>query len=154
MLKRLAMYPRQIAVTLRELGCIERTLFALSWMRDIDLQRRVGLGLNKGEARNALARAVFFRRLGELRDRSFESQAYRASGLNLLVAAIVPWNKKYLEDTLDALRSEGHRVPKESARHLAPLGWEYVSLTLNAVTSGHSAAHHPYSPPSSSSVNV
>jgi hypothetical protein len=33
------------------------------------------------------ARAIFFYRLGEMRDRSFESQAYRASGLNLLVAA-------------------------------------------------------------------
>ena len=92
MLKRLAVYPRQngLAVALREVGRIERTLFALSWMRDIDLRRRVSLGLNKGEARNALARAVFFHRLGELRARSFESQAYRASGLNLLVAAIHP----------------------------------------------------------------
>ncbi|EGH26057.1 Tn3 family transposase, partial [Pseudomonas amygdali pv. mori str. 301020] len=27
-------------------------------------------GLNKGEARNALAKAVFFNRLGEIRDRS------------------------------------------------------------------------------------
>jgi TnpA family transposase len=32
---------------------------------------------------------VFFHRLGELRDRSFENQIYRASGLNLLVAAII-----------------------------------------------------------------
>ncbi|GHM57491.1 hypothetical protein ECZU51_61610 [Escherichia coli] len=36
----------------------------------------------QGEARNALARAVFFNRLGEIRDRSFEQQRYRASGLN------------------------------------------------------------------------
>ena len=131
MLKRLAVYPRQngLAVALREVGRIERTLFALSWMRDIDLRRRVSLGLNKGEARNALARAVFFHRLGELRDRSFESQAYRASGLNLLVAAIILWNTKYLENTLHALRAEGQRVPIELARHLAPLGWEHVSLT-------------------------
>ena len=49
-------------------------------------------GLNKGEARNALARAVFFNRLGEIRDRSFEQQRYRASGLNLVTAAIVLWN--------------------------------------------------------------
>ena len=40
--------------------------------------------LEKGEARNALARAVFFYRLGEIRDRSFEEQSYRASGLSLL----------------------------------------------------------------------
>ena len=60
MLKRLAVYPRQngLAIALREVGRIERTLFALSWMRDIDLRRRVGLGLNKGEARNALARRI------------------------------------------------------------------------------------------------
>jgi hypothetical protein len=34
--------------------------------------------LNKGESRNQLARAVFFHRLGEIRDRSFENQAHRA----------------------------------------------------------------------------
>jgi hypothetical protein len=43
----------------------------------------VHIGLNKDEARNALARAVFFYRLGEIRDRSFEKQQYRASGLTL-----------------------------------------------------------------------
>lgn len=42
------------------------------------------VGLNKGEAKNALAKAVFFNRLGEMRDRSFENQRYRASGLNLV----------------------------------------------------------------------
>jgi TnpA family transposase len=52
----------------------------------------VNTGLNKGEARNALVRAVFFNRLGEIRDRSFEYQRYRASGLNLIVAAITLWN--------------------------------------------------------------
>ncbi|GHL78702.1 hypothetical protein ECZU34_64500 [Escherichia coli] len=48
-------------------------------------------GLNKGEARNSLAGAVFFNRLGEIRDRSFEQQRYRASGLNTVTAAIVLW---------------------------------------------------------------
>ena len=49
-------------------------------------------GLNKGEARNALARAVFFNRLGEIRDRSFEQERYRASGLIVVTAAFVLWN--------------------------------------------------------------
>jgi TnpA family transposase len=40
------------------------------------------------------ARAVFFNRLGELRDRTFENQRYRASGLNLVVAAIALWNTR------------------------------------------------------------
>jgi TnpA family transposase len=67
----------------------------------------VHAGLNKGEARNALARAVFFNRLGEIRDRSFEQQRYRASGLNLVTAAIVLWNTVYLERASNALRGHG-----------------------------------------------
>ena len=45
-------------------------------------------GLNKGELKNSLAKAVCFDRLGELRDRTFEAQRHRASGLNLVVGAI------------------------------------------------------------------
>jgi TnpA family transposase len=63
----------------------------LDWLQNVELRRRVHAGLNKGEAKNASARAVFFNRLGEVRDRSFEHQCYRASGLNLVIAAIVLW---------------------------------------------------------------
>jgi TnpA family transposase len=61
-LQKLSAYPRQngLAVALREIGRIERTLFTLDWLKNIDLRRRANAGLNKGEARNALARAIFF----------------------------------------------------------------------------------------------
>ncbi len=57
MLRKLGSYPRQngSAVALRELGRIERTLFILDWLQSVELRRRVHAGLNKGEARNALA---------------------------------------------------------------------------------------------------
>jgi hypothetical protein len=98
-LRKLSAYPRQngLALALRELGRIERTIFTLKWLQEPALRRRVSAGLNKGEARNALARAIFFHRLGEIRDRSFENQYNRASGLNLVTAAIVLWNTVYLE---------------------------------------------------------
>ena len=85
MIRKLASYPRQnsLHTALREVGRIERSLFMLEWMKDPEQRRRVQVGLNKGEARNALARAVFFNRQGDLRDRSFENHRYRASGLNL-----------------------------------------------------------------------
>lgn len=79
------------------------------------------MGLNKGESRNALARAVFFNRLGGIRDRSFESQCYRASGLNLVVAAIILWNTVYLEKAIAKLR-ENQDVPEEYLNYLSPLG--------------------------------
>ena len=86
-------------------------------------------GLNKGEARNALARAVFFNRLGEIRDRSFEQQRYRASGLNLVTAAVVLWNTVYLERAAHALRGNGHAVDDALLQYLSPLGWEHINLT-------------------------
>jgi TnpA family transposase len=131
MLRKLGAYPRQngLAVALRELGRLERTQFMLQWLQDPALRRRVHVGLNKGEARNALARAVFFNRLGELRDRRYENQRYRASGLNLVVAAIVLWNTVYLERAVAALRRRGQAVPDELLAHLSPLGWEHINLT-------------------------
>lgn len=131
MLRKLGSYPRQngLAVALRELGRIERTLFALDWMQNVELRRRVQIGLNKGEAKNALARAVFLNRLGEIRDRSFENQRYRASGLNLVVSAIVLWNTVYLERAVQALRDSGKDVDDKLLSHLSPLGWEHINLT-------------------------
>ena len=133
MLRKLGSYPRQngLAVALRELGRIERTLFILDWLQSVELRRRVQVGLNKGEARNALARAVFFYRLGEIRDRSFEQQRYRASGLNLVTAAIVLWNTVYIERAINALRAHGHSVDEDLLQYLSPLGWEHINLTGN-----------------------
>jgi len=131
MLRKLGSYPRQngLAVALRELGRIERTLFILDWLQSVELRRRVHAGLNKGEARNALARAVFFNRLGEIRDRRFEQQCYRASGLNLVTAAIVLWNTVYLERAVQALRGTEPPIDDALLQYLSPLGWEHINLT-------------------------
>jgi TnpA family transposase len=60
LLRRLGAYPRQngLALALREVGRIERTLFTLDWLEMPDLRRQATAELNKGEARHALARAV------------------------------------------------------------------------------------------------
>src|SRR5258708_27315518 len=73
MLRKLGAYPRQnaLALALREIGKLERTLFLLDYIQNIELRKRIHAGLNKGEARNPLARAVFFNRLGELRGRTY-----------------------------------------------------------------------------------
>jgi TnpA family transposase len=131
MMRKLGSYPRQngLSIALRELGRIERTLFILDWLQNVELRRRVHAGLNKGEARNALARAVFFNRLGEIRDRSFDQQSYRASGLNLVTAAIVLWNTVYIERAIKAQREAGKSIDDELLQYLSPLGWEHINLT-------------------------
>ena len=130
LLRRLAAYPRQnaLAKALREIGCVERTLFTLDWISDPALRRRSNAGLNKGEARNALARALFFHRHGEIRDRTFENQCYRASGLNLAVVAVILWNTVYLSRAVAELRAQNEAVPDDLLAHVAPLGWEHISF--------------------------
>ena len=90
---------------------------------------KIQAGLNKGEARNALARAVFMHRLGEIRDRKPENQSYRASGLTLLTAAISLWNTVYMERAVDALKRKGVKINEQLLSHLSPLGWEHINLT-------------------------
>jgi len=72
---------------------------------------------------------VFLNRLGEIRDRSFENQRYRASGLNLVVTAIILWNTVYLERSIQALRASGKDIDEALLPHLSPLGWEHINLT-------------------------
>ena len=114
---------------LRAFGRIERTLFTLQWLSDPALRRRSHAGLNKGEASNALRRAVFFHRQGEIRDRTFENQSFRASGLSLITAAIVHWNTVYLDRAVRYLRARGATVFDDLLTHVAPLGWEHIGLT-------------------------
>ena len=129
-MRQLASYPRQngVAAALRELGRLERTLFTLDWVEDPELRRSTGQELNKGEARNSLSRAVFIHRLGEIRDRIYENQQHRASGLNFLVTAIILWNTRYLERAVATLR-QTENVPDHLLAHLSPIGWEHINLT-------------------------
>ena len=128
LVRKIGSYPRQngLALALRELGKIERTLFMLDWFADPVLRRRVTAGLNKGEARNTLARAVYFNRLGEMRDCSIESQSHRASGLTLVTAAIIFWNTVYIDRAVEAMKEQGYSVDENLLQHLSPLGWEHI----------------------------
>jgi len=105
------------------------TLFTLDWLESPELRRQATAELNKGEARNALARAVCFHRLGRLRDRAAEAQQHRASGLTLVTAAIALWNTTYLDRAIQALRRQGEPAPDKLLAHLAPVGWQHINLT-------------------------
>lgn len=131
LLRRLGSYPRQngLALALREVGRVERTLFTLDWLEDPSLRRATTAELNKGESRNALARAVCFHQLGRIRDRTAEAQRHRASGLALVVAAITLWNAIYLSRALEQVARAGDRIDEALVAHLSPLGWQHINLT-------------------------
>lgn len=131
LLRKFAAYPRQheLAIALREIGRVERTLFIIDWLLDADMQRRAQIGLNKGEAHHALKNALRIGRQGEIRDRSTEGQHYRMAGLNLLAAIIIYWNTKHLEHAVVQRKQAGLDSPPELLSHISPLGWAHILLT-------------------------
>jgi TnpA family transposase len=131
MLERLGSYPRAngLALALREIGRVERTLFTLDWIEQPEQRRRATRELNKGEAENALKRAIFFHRIGRIRDHALQAQSHRASALNLVAGAIVLWNTTYLQAVRTHLANLGRPVPPDLLQHLSPLGWQHINLT-------------------------
>ncbi|GHL16982.1 hypothetical protein ECZU23_54250 [Escherichia coli] len=129
MLRKLGSYPRQngLAVALRELGRIERTLFIPDWLQSVELRRRVHAGLNKGEARNSLAGRCSSTALGksgsELRAAALPGQRpQHGDGGYRAVEHGVP-------NAPPGLVEAGKPVDGELLQFLSPLGWEHINLT-------------------------
>jgi TnpA family transposase len=129
MLERLGSYPRANGLALREIGRVERTLFTLDWIERPEERRQATRELNKGEAQNALKRAIFFHRTGRIRDHGLQAQGHRASAFNLVAGAIVLWNTTYLEAAMRHLDRQGCPVPPDLLQHLSQLGWQHINLT-------------------------
>lgn len=130
-LRKLAAYERQnqLDLALQEIGRVERTLFMLDWLESPALRRRCQAGLNKSEQRHQLTGAICTFKQGRIADRTYEAQQFRASGLNLVIAAIVFWNSTYIADAVAHLRSVGEDVPDEMLAHTSPVGWSHIAFS-------------------------
>jgi TnpA family transposase len=130
-LKKLSAYKQQnsLAAAMREVGRIERTLFTLRWFEDPELRKLVTSELNKGESRNTLARAVAFHRLGRFRDRGTENQQIRAAAVNLVTAAIILFNCRYLGRAVERIGNSTGPNTDASYCQISPLGWDHINLT-------------------------
>ena len=131
LLRKLAAYPKRnaLAIALREIGRIERSIFILTWLIDTALQRRQQLGLNKGEAHHALKSALCINRKGEIRDRSSDRQAIRAAGLNFLAAVVIYHNTLMLGEILADPEVAGTLGRPDLLTHASPLCWDHILLT-------------------------
>ncbi|PEM20328.1 Tn3 family transposase [Bacillus wiedmannii] len=126
---KLGSYSRQnsLATALREMGRIEKTIFILNYISDESLRRKIQRGLNKGEAMNGLARAIFFGKQGELRERTIQHQLQRASALNIIINAISIWNTLHLTKAVEYQKQTGS-FNEDLLHHMSPLGWEHINL--------------------------
>ncbi len=131
LLRKFASHPRRhdLAIALREIGRVERTLFIIEWLLDADMQRRAQIGLDKGEAHHALKNALRIGRQGEIRDRSAEGQHCRMAGLDLLATIIIYWNTAHLGQAAAQRKRAGLDCSPELLTHISPLGWAHILLT-------------------------
>jgi TnpA family transposase len=130
-LRKLGAYRQQnrLYLALGEIGRIERTLFMLDWIENAALRMECHAGLNKGEARHSLARAVFAHSQGRIHDRSDAAQQKRAMALNLVIAAITFWNTIYMDKAASHLAQASPLYDAKLLPHTSPLGWEHVILS-------------------------
>ncbi len=115
----------------------------LDWLELPQLRQLCQTGLNKSEQRYALAQVICTFKQGHIADRGHDAQQFRASGLNLAIAAIVDWNSIYMTDALDHIRDLGRTPPDEFLAHTSPLMWEHIGFSGDflwdraAATAGH-----------------
>ena len=116
-----------VARALKEMGRIEKTIFLLKYMSNESLRREILVGLNKGEAMNGLARALFFGKSGNLREKDLQDQLQRASCLNILLNVVVIWNTVYLSRAIEHKR-QTTGLDESMLKHISPLNWNHIQL--------------------------
>jgi Tn3 transposase DDE domain len=97
--------PTKLAQAVAELGRIDKTIHALTYIDDETKRRRTLYQLNKGEDRHKLARTIFHGKQGELRQRYWEGQEDQLGALGLVVNIIVLWNTIYIDAALLPIRA-------------------------------------------------
>jgi hypothetical protein len=90
------------------------------------------LGLNKSEQRHAVAQVNCTFKQGRIGAHSRprpRAQQFRASGLNLVIAAIVYWDSTYIADAIAYPRARGQPAPQALLAHTSPLTWEHIGFS-------------------------
>ena len=72
---------------------------------------------------------MFVHKQGRIADRTLQNQEHRASGLNLVIAAIALWTTLYMQRAVEHLREREIAAPDELLAHLSPMSWAHVGLT-------------------------
>jgi len=106
---------------------VVKAIFILRYLSDQDLNHRVQLQLNRGEARHELVgRCLLFANCGEFRSGDAEELMNKASCLSLLSNAVLVWNTLRIAEVVDQLRAAGHTIAHEDLARVSPLMHAHV----------------------------
>lgn len=120
--------PTKLAQAVAELGRIDKTIHALTFIDDESKRRRTLTQLNGGEERHKLGRAIFHGKQGELRQRYRVGLEDQLGALGLVINIIVLWNTLYINAALQQLEAEGFPIEPEDVARLSPLAFDHINL--------------------------
>ncbi|GAB2488479.1 hypothetical protein GCM10027187_64630 [Streptosporangium sandarakinum] len=109
-------------------GRIFKTLHLLQFIDSQAYRWMIGAQLNIGESRHALARRIFFGRLGELRHGYREGMEDQLGALGMALNAVVWWNTLYIDAAVNRLQGQGLAVSAEIRSRLSPLVCDHINF--------------------------
>ena len=84
--------------------------------------------LNRGEAVNALKRAIYTGRVGPAQARRADEMQAVADALSLLANIVMAWNTRQMQSVLDRWANRRQVVPPELIGRVAPTRLEGINL--------------------------
>ncbi len=111
-----------------QLGKLLRTAFLADYFVNAGFRRELRRVLNRGEAVNALKRAVYTGRVGPAQARRADEMQAVADALSLLANIVMAWNTHQMQAVLDRWANRRQIVPPELIGRIAPTRLEGINL--------------------------
>ncbi|HHD7854504.1 TPA: Tn3 family transposase, partial [Enterococcus faecium] len=120
--------PTPLGKAITEYGKVYKTKHQLRYISDEIYARQILEQLNKGEARHALCRNIFYGRKGKLYQTYYDGMEEQLNALGLVTNAIIYWNSLYLEKVFEQMKAEGFDCSEEMIRRQSPLISDHINF--------------------------
>ena len=111
-----------------QLGRLLRTAFLVDYFVKDAFRNELRRVLNRGEAVNALKRAIYTGRISPAQAKRVDEMQAVADALSLLANIVMAWNTSQMQDVLDRWSNRRQVIPPELIGKIAPTRLESINL--------------------------
>jgi TnpA family transposase len=111
-----------------QLGRLLRTTFLADYFLNAAFRRELRRVLNRGEAVNALKRAIYTGRVAPAQAKRVDEMQAVADALSLLANIVMAWNTAQMQAVLDRWANRRQVIPAELIGRIAPTRLEGINL--------------------------
>ena len=107
-----------------QLGRLLRTAFLADYFVKDAFRNELRRVLNRGEAVNALKRAIYTGRISPAQAKRVDEMQAVADALSLMANIVMAWNTSQMQAVLDRWSNRRQAIPPELIGKIAPPGWK------------------------------